>query len=397
MEGREGIAVAGGHESGHGLFRAADVSMTEAQEAPAKEYQSSPSSPSTSPTPSPPPAAAAGHGGGEAAATPLAWSFGGEKPSEATTGEKDAGMQMGGQGEQAGLSSGRRRGRPRGSGRRQILATLGEWYALSAGGSFTPHVIIVGTGEDVAARIMSFSQKGPRSVCILSANGTISNVTMRDSSGSTFTYEVSDLLRASITDKSADCETNHIQKLVNRINDHMIRSKVFNLHESGRFEILQLMGSFTMAEEGRRRTGGLSVSLAGPDGRVVGGVVAGMLRAASPIQVIVGSFLPNSLKQHQRRMGLQQQPPAGPALPAPTPPPPVLTAAMPISQASPGNGCHAPPPSAAPPQPHAAAEHSATGMNLNSTGFTMVGWPASSPSMAPRASPDINVCLTPQE
>jgi hypothetical protein len=53
----------------------------------------------------------------------------------------------------------------------------------------------------------------------------------------------------------------------------------------GRFEILQLMGSFTMAEEGRRRTGGLSVSLAGPDGRVVGGVVAGMLRAASPIQV----------------------------------------------------------------------------------------------------------------
>ena len=45
------------------------------------------------------------------------------------------------------------------------------------------------------------------------------------------------------------------------------------------------MGSFTMAEEGRRRTGGLSVSLAGPDGRVVGGVVAGMLLAASPIQV----------------------------------------------------------------------------------------------------------------
>jgi hypothetical protein len=44
----------------------------------------------------------------------------------------------------------------------------------------------------VAARVMSFSQKGPRSVCILSANGTISNVTLRQpgSSGSTFTYEV---------------------------------------------------------------------------------------------------------------------------------------------------------------------------------------------------------------
>ncbi|PUZ43702.1 hypothetical protein GQ55_8G029400 [Panicum hallii var. hallii] len=349
MEGREGVAVAGGHESGHGLFRA-DITMTEAQEA-AKGYQSSPSSPSTSPTPSPPPAEA-GHGG-DATATPLAWSLGGDKPSEAAG---DNGMQTAGQSEHASLSSGRRRGRPRGSGRRQILATLGEWYALSAGGSFTPHVIIVGTGEDVAARIMSFSQKGPRSVCILSANGTISNVTLRqpDASGSTFTYE-------------------------------------------GRFEILQLMGSFTMAEEGRRRTGGLSVSLAGPDGRVVGGVVAGMLRAASPIQVIVGSFLPNSLKQHQRRMSLQQQASATPALPAPTAPPPVLTAAMPISQAAPGNGFHAPPPSAAPPpQPHASAEEHGT-MNLNATGFTTVGWPASSQPVAHRASPDINVSLTPQE
>ncbi|KAL5205616.1 hypothetical protein ABZP36_033825 [Zizania latifolia] len=237
MEGGEGIAVANGHEVGFGLFRAG-VSMTEAQEA-AKECQSSLSSPSTSPTPSPPPAAAT-HGG-EAAAMPPGWSLGGEKPSEAAG---DNGMQMPGHSEHANLSSGRRRGRPKGSGRRQILATLGEWYALSAGGSFTPHVIIVAAGEDVAERIMSFSQKGPRSVCILSANGTISNVALNQpgSSGSTFTYE-------------------------------------------GRFEILQLAGSFTMAEEGgRRRTGGLSVSLAGPDGRVVGGVVAGMLRAASPIQ-----------------------------------------------------------------------------------------------------------------
>nr|CAB3459364.1 unnamed protein product [Digitaria exilis] len=346
MEGREGIAVAGGHESGHGFFRA-DITMTEAQEA-AMGYQTSPS-PSTSPTPSPPPAEA-GHGG-DATATPLAWSLGGDKPSEAAG---DNGMQTAGQSEHANLSSGRRRGRPRGSGRRQILATLGEWYAMSAGGSFTPHVIVVGTGEDVAARIMSFSQKGPRSICILAANGTISNVTLRqpDSSGSTFTYE-------------------------------------------GHFEILQLMGSFTMAEEGRRRTGGLSVSLAGPDGRVVGGVVAGMLRAASPIQVIVGSFLPNSLKQHQRRMSLQQQASPTPALPAPVALPPVLTAVMPISQAAPGNGYHAAPASAAHPQHHAAPEHGA--MNLNTTGFTMVGWPASSQPMAHRASPDINVSLTPQE
>lgn len=33
------------------------------------------------------------------------------------------------------------------------------------------------------------------------------------------------------------------------------------------------------------RTGGLSVSLAGSDGRILGGCVAGVLTAASPVQV----------------------------------------------------------------------------------------------------------------
>ena len=35
----------------------------------------------------------------------------------------------------------------------------------------------------------------------------------------------------------------------------------------------------------RSRTGGMSVSLASPDGRVVGGGVAGLLVAAGPVQV----------------------------------------------------------------------------------------------------------------
>lgn len=35
----------------------------------------------------------------------------------------------------------------------------------------------------------------------------------------------------------------------------------------------------------RSRTGGLSVALSGPDGRVLGGNVAGLLIAASPVQV----------------------------------------------------------------------------------------------------------------
>ncbi|CAK8573341.1 unnamed protein product [Lathyrus sativus] len=41
------------------------------------------------------------------------------------------------------------------------------------------------------------------------------------------------------------------------------------------------------------RSGGMSVSLAGPDGRVLGGGLAGLLIASGPVQVVAGSFLPN--------------------------------------------------------------------------------------------------------
>jgi len=125
--------------------------------------------------------------------------------------------------------------------------------AYSVGANFTPHVITVNAGEDVTMKIISFSQQGSRAICILSANGAISNVTLRqpNSSGGTLTYE-------------------------------------------GRFEILSLTGSFIATDSGgtKSRTGGMSVSLAGPDGRVLGGGLAGLLIAAGPVQVVVGSFLP---------------------------------------------------------------------------------------------------------
>jgi len=46
--------------------------------------------------------------------------------------------------------------------------------------------------QDIATKIMSFSQQGPRAVCILSANGAVSTVTLRQpaTSGGTVTYEV---------------------------------------------------------------------------------------------------------------------------------------------------------------------------------------------------------------
>lgn len=60
----------------------------------------------------------------------------------------------------------------------------------------------------------------------------------------------------------------------------------------GRFDILALSGSFVQSElyGQRTRTGGLSITLSGPDGRVFGGVVAGLLTAASPVQVFPNFF-----------------------------------------------------------------------------------------------------------
>jgi predicted DNA-binding protein with PD1-like motif len=144
--------------------------------------------------------------------------------------------------------------------RKHETETVGEWVACSLGGNFTPHIISVNAGEDVTMKIISFSQQGPRAICILSANGVISSVTLRqpDSSGGTLTYE-------------------------------------------GRFEILSLSGSFMPNETGgtRSRSGGMSVSLASPNGRVVGGGVAGLLVAASPVQVVVGSFLAGSQQEQK--------------------------------------------------------------------------------------------------
>lgn len=66
----------------------------------------------------------------------------------------------------------------------------------------------------------------------------------------------------------------------------IIRSN-FVLFLQGRFEIICLSGSYLLTDSSgaRNRSGGLSVSLASPDGRVIGGGVGGILIAASPVQV----------------------------------------------------------------------------------------------------------------
>uniref|UniRef100_A0ACD5ZEA3 Uncharacterized protein n=1 Tax=Avena sativa TaxID=4498 RepID=A0ACD5ZEA3_AVESA len=166
----------------------------------------------------------------------------------------------------------KRRGRPPGSGKMQQLASLGESFLGTVGTGFTPHVIIIPPGEDVAARIMSFSQQGPRAVCIISASGAVSTATLHQdaSSGSVVTYE-------------------------------------------GQFEILCLSGSYVVIDDGvsRTRNGGLCVALCGSDHRVIGGSVGGVLTASGTVQVIVGSFMYAGSKKKSKKGKAEQEADAG--------------------------------------------------------------------------------------
>ncbi|KAG6476012.1 AT-hook motif nuclear-localized protein 1-like [Zingiber officinale] len=155
----------------------------------------------------------------------------------------------------------------------------GKMMACSNGANFTSHILTIDSGEDITMKIICFSQQGPRAICILSANGIISNVTLRQpaSFGGTMTYE-------------------------------------------GHFQLLSLSGSFIPSETGgrRSRSGGMSVSLARPDGQVIGGGVAGLLIAASPVQVVLGSFLPSyELEQEVRKAKLETALVPLPVLPVP--------------------------------------------------------------------------------
>lgn len=157
------------------------------------------------------------------------------------------------------LSSGEKakRGRPPGTGWKQKLAPLGEWMNSSAGLAFTPHVLNMETGEDIAAKILAFAQQRPRALCIMSGNGSVSSVTLRQPTnfGATITYE-------------------------------------------GRFEILCLSGSYLLDEAGgpRNRTGGISISICSPDGHIIGGAIGGRLIAANPVTIVACSFVYGSAK-----------------------------------------------------------------------------------------------------
>ncbi|KAK6130039.1 hypothetical protein DH2020_036225 [Rehmannia glutinosa] len=140
-----------------------------------------------------------------------------------------------------------RRGRPPGTGWKQKLAPLGDWMNSSAGLAFTPHVLHIGVGEDVAAKILAFAQQRPRALCILSGSGSVSAVTLRQPTTSAGTVVL-------------------------------------------RYFACRVL-TWSLKVVAPCRTGGISISVCSPDGHMIGGAIGGRLIAANPVQVVACSFV----------------------------------------------------------------------------------------------------------
>ncbi|XP_019187714.1 PREDICTED: AT-hook motif nuclear-localized protein 23-like [Ipomoea nil] len=163
----------------------------------------------------------------------------------------------------------RPRGRPAGSKNKPkppVIITRESANALRA------HILEVSNGCDVFESVASYARKRQRGICVLSGNGTVNNVTLRQPSAA---------------------------------------GAVVTLQ--GRFEILSLSGSFLPPPAPPGATS-LTIYLAGSQGQVVGGNVVGPLMASGPVIVIAASFtnvayerLP--LDEDDTAAALQMQPP----------------------------------------------------------------------------------------
>ncbi|MFS8029986.1 putative AT-hook motif nuclear-localized protein 15-29 [Helianthus anomalus] len=178
----------------------------------------------------------------------------------------------GGGGGSGDLVGRRPRGRPAGSKNKPkppVIITRESANTLRA------HILEIGNGCDVFDCIATYARRRQRGICILSGSGIVTNVNLRQPSGT---------------------------------------GSVVALH--GRFEILSLSGSFLPPPAPPGATS-LTIFLAGGQGQVVGGNVVGELTAAGPVIVIASSFtnvayerLP--LEEDEAEAGgLQMQPQAG--------------------------------------------------------------------------------------
>ncbi|XP_041017836.1 AT-hook motif nuclear-localized protein 17-like [Juglans microcarpa x Juglans regia] len=123
--------------------------------------------------------------------------------------------------------------------------------------AMTPYILEVPGGNDVVEAISRFCRRKNMGLCVLTGSGTVANVTLRQPSatpGATVTFH-------------------------------------------GRFDILSISATFLHGTTSLPVPNGFTISLAGPQGQVVGGLVAGSLVAAGTVFVIAASF--NSPSYHR--------------------------------------------------------------------------------------------------
>ncbi|XP_020212059.1 AT-hook motif nuclear-localized protein 17 [Cajanus cajan] len=140
----------------------------------------------------------------------------------------------------------RPRGRPPGSKNKPkppVIITRDPEPAMS------PYILEVSGGNDVVDAIAQFSRRKNMGICVLTGSGAVANVTLRQPSttpGATVTFH-------------------------------------------GRFDILSVSATF-LPQQSPPVPNGFAISLAGPQGQIVGGLVAGALIAAGTVFVIAASF-----------------------------------------------------------------------------------------------------------
>ncbi|XP_051144000.1 AT-hook motif nuclear-localized protein 22-like [Andrographis paniculata] len=147
--------------------------------------------------------------------------------------------------EEGGSITRRPRGRPAGSKNKPkppIIITRDSANALRS------HVMEVADGGDIHDGVSAFAARRQRGVCVLSANGAVSNVTIRQPSAP---------------------------------------GAVVTLH--GRFEIMSLSGSF-LPPPAPPSASALTIYLSGGQGQVMGGTVVGPLLASGPVVIMAASF-----------------------------------------------------------------------------------------------------------
>lgn len=164
----------------------------------------------------------------------------------------------------------RPRGRPPGSKNKPkppVIITRESANALRA------HILEVAAGCDVFSALSAYARRRQRGVCVLSAAGSVTDVTIRQPTSAASPAPVAAL--------------------------------------QGRFEILSLSGSFLPPPAPPGATS-LAAFLAGGQGQVVGGAIAGPLIAAGPVVIVAASFTNVAYERLPLEEGEEElQPPPG--------------------------------------------------------------------------------------